>query len=277
MLLVTTTGDQKLPAKNFNFGEMKGLAFQWTGPDVDALLALDTGRRLLAFLREFIVLVAAHSAPDSPIIRQLDALLYAADVLHDRLVRGLFLILGGLIELADTEEEALRWQTLRDRLFPEGMAVVSRSWLEEGAAAADLDTRLDDADRQLLNDTLLPGGRTMASVVTRYQGAGRTLLEKNAERAGERSGQRRADRGRLTQARNQFIQAVALMRTTIEFQDDLDPKIKDRLLGKLDEVEKLADARAARRRAAGLTEVPEDETTVDAADGGATPGNTPGA
>ncbi len=256
-----------MPVKNFNLGEMKGLALQWTGPDAEALQALDTGRRLLAFLREFLVLVAAHSAPESPVIRQLDALLQAADVLHDRLVRGMYLILSGLMELADTEEELLRWQTLRNRLFPEGLAVVTRSWLEEGAAAGDLHTRLDDADRQLLNDTLLPGGRTLASVVTRYEDAGRTLREKNAERAGERSGQRRADQGRLSQARNQFIQAVALMRTTLEFQNDLDPTIKDRLIGKLDEVEKLADARAARRRASGLAEVPEDDATVESTDG----------
>lgn len=253
-----------MPARNFTIGEMGGLSRNWTGPDADALRTLDTGVRLLEFFRGFLLLAAAHAAPGNPLIAQLDALLQAADFLHDRLVRGLFLILSGLIELADTDEEAQAWTRLRDRLFPEGLAINSRTWLEEGNAADGVFERLDAADLTLL-DSLLPGGRTLLSIVERYRDAGRTLLEKDPERAAAREAQQRTGRGTLTQARNQFIQAVALMRTTIQFQSDLDPEIKTRLTAKLDELEKHADARAARRRAAGLAEVPEETTDVGSA------------
>ncbi|MBN2528807.1 MAG: hypothetical protein JXR76_20625 [Deltaproteobacteria bacterium] len=71
------------------------------------------------------------------------------DGVYDRLARGIYGVLGNNALLADADgaEELMSMQT---KLFPNGLANVNRTYLEESGKMALIKGRLTEDDRQLL-------------------------------------------------------------------------------------------------------------------------------
>lgn len=115
------------------------------------------------------------------------------DLLHDRKMRGTYLILSGLAEAADDPADAAALLTLRDHLFPDGLLAVNRSYVDQAGDAHRLPARLGPAHQQMLSTLTTPDGtldqyveqwRTAALGLAQLEGERATLLEQRARGEG---------------------------------------------------------------------------------------------
>lgn len=83
----------------------------------------------------------------------------AADATHDRVLRGLFLVLEALEVLA-SEADAKRLADARGHLFPGGLRMTQRTYAEEAAEAQRAPLRVTADDQALLAAIRLPDGRS---------------------------------------------------------------------------------------------------------------------
>jgi hypothetical protein len=245
--------------------QMAMVARYFVGPARPVLAALPGGENLIAAFERFL---AAISTPDTAVAQQivaLDALLLVLDALHDRLLRGLFLLLESLAELTDDAALAAGYRALQKRLFPGGLAMVNRTWLEEAEAATTVLSRLEPGDDALMAAFRLADGTSFVDLVTRYSDIGRTLGEKDIERAELRAQDKRLSVAQIGEARRLFGNTIGYLESTLTFHG-IAPEVREKLFSKLEEAIKAGEARA-RRRAAG-EQVVEDADTLPITDGG---------
>lgn len=190
---------------------------------------------------------------------------------HDRLVRGMFRTLEGFAELADSAEEAERFRATSARLLPQGLATGQQSWMGEAGNASRIDADLasDGSFRAALEAMVLPGGRTMLTLVESFVAAGlrlgaielrraelRRIIAANVPAASTDAPPAK-EATNLSTARKAWVDAVEALRGILRMaQSPVEGELRDAVLSLLDDAEKRADARARTRVAARKAEDP---------------------
>lgn len=231
--------------KNLNSNEMASLSRHWLGPARVIVAALAMGPALINDHEAFLATLAEGAKPDEGVLALADARSHGADQLFDRLLRGGYHLLAGLAELTDDPVLAARYLEVRDRLYPEGLAMTQQSFLSESAAAESAYSRLSEADQALLATVPLPEGGTLAQVVAAWAAAGVALREAEHERASLRLASGGVSASVQMAARNRWIRSVHMLVASLEYAEI---SVADRnvLLAKLREAEAHADQRARR-------------------------------
>jgi hypothetical protein len=158
----------------------------------------------------------------------------AADIEHDRLLRGEYTLLDALEILTGDG----RWAALRDRVFPGGLSMTQRTYAEEAGEAQRAAKRLDEADAAALRSVALPDGRTAFDVFQAWVAAGVALesVEKRRLRLGERVA---VEQVRSIDLRNRWIRAVRMLESVVAIRGGDHPT-----LAAVREYEAMADRRA---------------------------------
>lgn len=191
---------------------------------------------------------------------------------HDRLVRGMFRTMDGFAELAGSAEEAERFRAISVRLLPQGLATGQQSWMGEAGNASRIDADLasDGAFRAELEALVLPGGRTMLSLVESFVATGlrlgaielrraelRRIIAANAPAATPTDAPPAKEATNLSAARKAWVDTVETLRGILRMaQSPVEGELRDAVLSLLDDAEKRADARARTRVAARKVEDP---------------------
>lgn len=212
--------------------------------------------------------------------RQLEVLLAelteriaAADLRHDRKARAIHAALQALIE--GTDDVVLRqlYLTLQQLLFPEGLAIVNRTFSYQVGAVEALEQRM--TPEKLAELASIPVGReTLADWYAAWVSSGSELGKLVTEREFVYKRTGRGGSGvvdiDLRAARVQWVNTIQTYLSTLELLD-LDQPVRERLLGSLE----AAVAHALRSREPGVEdpEVPGDAPGDEP--GGEPPGDAP--
>lgn len=183
----------------------------------------------------------------------------AVDAEHDRKIRGVFGVLTGLAELAASEERARHYLDLRDRLLPEGLRAVQRSYMGQAGEIPLLKGRLDEKTRRALSEIQTPEG-PLTVHVDAWMSAASKLSDLEGKRMDivEASGDtRKAD---VQRARNEWIRVVNGLRANL-LLDGATPEDTHRVFRYLDHEEGRADRRlpAEASTPAELPDTPPEE------------------
>jgi hypothetical protein len=138
------------------------------------------------------------------------------DAEHDRLLRHLFGLLDALAELSEPDMGE-RLRTVRTRLFPDGLPMLNRPYAEHAREAERAATRLDDADRALLQAIALPGGGSIHDAVLTWMRACEALgaFERRRTDAEESA---RTLVFRQVVVRNRWIRAIEALQTQVRLR-----------------------------------------------------------
>lgn len=182
---------------------------------------------------------------------------------HDRKVRGIYGALTAFAELVDNPDKAAQYLGLRDKLFPEGLAVVNWSYVDEAGEADLVEGRLSHADRVLLKYLPYPGGKLWDAHERRLASARRLgELERKKQ---ELMRARETREGRLgpidvIKARNAWIRAVRAFLGVLELEKNIAPEMRRRILGPLEDAVRKAAARGGNEHDVGPLSTTEIET-----------------
>jgi hypothetical protein len=233
---------------------------QWlTGEAVRAPLDRHAlGQAVLAELRKAhdrLVLQAERRRQYEAALARLTRMITAADLRHDRKARALHAALQGLIEAEDDAGVRELYLSVQTLLFPEGLAIVNRSFSYQAGAIEALEKRVTPEILSQLASLML-GTRTLASLYLDWVAAGNDLggLVAERERLLDRTGRgsaaedvdMRAARLQWINTVHAFLSALALM--------DLAQEERAAVLSPLE-----AEVAAAVRSRGGETEEPGDE------------------
>lgn len=176
----------------------------------------------------------------------------ALDAEHDRKIRGVFGFLTSLAELSDTEDRARHYLDLRDKLLPDGLRAVQRSYVDQGGEIVLLQGRLDDVAKRALADIGTPEGPLHLHVQAWMKAATR-LGQLEQKRLDLTSGASPSDtrKSDVLRARNEWIRVVNALQTNLQL-DEVTPEDMHRIFRYLD----AAEAKASRR---SPVEAPKDE------------------
>lgn len=206
---------------------------------------------------------AAHTGllalqPTAPTARAASLMAEAAalDQTHDTLIRGVHGLLGGLILLADTPEQAEAYAHLRTVLLPEGLDHIQKTYRGEAGAAEMLASRLeaDAAARKQLKDIQV-GKKPLAAFVTRWIEAARQLGKLESERAQLDATPAEGGGAKLLAARNGWIRAVNALLANAELAE-VDEATDRLIFGTLRAAERNADRRGRGGDKSGETPPP---------------------
>ncbi|HWN66110.1 MAG TPA: hypothetical protein VNM90_00655 [Haliangium sp.] len=188
----------------------------------------------------------------------------ALDLEHDDVLRGIWFYLQSQVCLAREPAERQEVERLRDRLLPEGLTAVNKSYREEAGQAELAASRLTEHDRALLQAMVMRDGRTLLDLVQRWVELARQIGELDRERAGDvRDEVPRPAEARA--ARHRWIRTVIAMRDVAGLVAAQNPAIQE-ILGRVTAAEQVADRRAARGDTSGEPVPPEDEGSEDGKD-----------
>ncbi len=174
------------------------------------------------------------------------------DLLHDRKQRGTYFILTGLAEAANDPADAAAILALRDHLFPEALAGINRSYLDQAGDAHRLPARINPAQQQLLSSLTTPDG-TLDQYVEQWRTAALELAALDTQRA-ELLTQRASGEGGATpeqarQAMLQWVRVAHALENSLMMDPDVTEDVRARILAPLQRAE--LQARRRRNRAAG--------------------------
>ena len=195
----------------------------------------------------------------------------AADLRHDRKARAIHAALQGLIE--GTDDPVLRqlYMILLQLLFPEGLAIVNRSYDYQAGAVEALERRMTP-DKLAELESIPVGRETLADWYRAWIAAGNELGNLMTEREYVYKSTGRGGSGMvdvdLRAARLQWVNTIQTYLSTLDLMD-LGQNDRERLLSPLE----AAVAHALRNREPGL---PGDEPAAPG-DEPATPGDEPSA
>ena len=240
--------------KRLTTGEMLQITTAWVDKKHRHGQLLLAQKELAAFLPH---ISAAHEAlmktqaslPESG--QGLHENMEQVDALHDELVRGLFGLCTALGHLAEKSEDRFAFWALRDRLFPEGLSLVGKSFQDEAGQAQLAANRLTDDDKKRMAACQV-AGTTLSALFARYTQTARTLGELSLARDTPEAGAKtRAD---CVAARSGWIRAVGAVLNLIDLIDPQEELVRE-VITPLRELEK----RASRRRT--KPETPEPITS----------------
>jgi hypothetical protein len=260
-----------MAARNLLTAEMMTVSERWTSAKSDRGL-LGAIPLLAAMLP---MIDAAHAAlldaqrvdEGADSVKELAALSAEGgetDQRHDRKGRGVWKVLDGLADLADSPEESDGYAALRDRFMPDGQSILQASWATESGNAQRLEKELrDDTFSRALAEVPLPGRKaTLLDAVKAHISAGRRLGVIEARRGVIEAelkvtrAARAADgaTSALVKARNQWIRVVNAIVANLDLVTDLTDDVRAQIVGPYLRIEQAADRRASARRTAGSTE-----------------------
>jgi hypothetical protein len=191
------------------------------------------------------------------------------DTRHDRKARGLYYALTAFADLADDPDDTAAYLALRDRIFVHGLKVIQWSYADEAGEAKLVDERVTPADRALLKQLPMPGGKLMDAHTARVK-AGNRLGELDRKRialSSHTDGAQGATQGDVMRARNNWIRVVNAFVATLDLEENLSEASWERILGPLREAERRADRRGNATAASqgsespGAGEAPENTST----------------
>lgn len=204
-------------------------------------------------------------------VRALIDLCTRLDGTHDCKGRGLYNLLGGLIDASDDEDEVARYRELQALLFPQGLRVLRLPYIEEGGAAVELDRAVGPEIRKQLGAVTV-GSQTLEQVFEAWMQAGHELGEAVRQRAELQASLRRqgsvAETIDLRAGRRDWQQAVRGLLWAIDARPELHA-LREPVMAALE----AGVETALRRRSAGgggedeLDEPGEVEDQGEAADG----------
>lgn len=237
--------------KDLSFATMVHITAAWVDPKAVRPLLEKTKR--VAPLMEDVEsahagLVKAHHKENAAegAIAAIQTEQLALDQIHDRKARGAFHVLSGLIDIADSLEEAAPYQTALETLFPDGLRIITATYSDEAGRTKLTRERITPAVKATLKGISSPDG-TLLKTVTRWLDAGdalgaleekRAKLEAASARHYETSG-----RAELLRARNRWIGVVRAVIDMIDLEG-LEGAARDEILGPLER----AVSQSARRR-----------------------------
>ncbi len=168
----------------------------------------------------------------------------ALDATHDLLARGIDAALqGNVLLLSSASQPTNALEALRKRLFPEGMKMVNRTYLEEAGEVEMARERLTTDDRTLLSRIPTLNGH-LEEMVDRWLAAGSELgaLERERIRAAETEAEdQEVTRADVVAARNQWIRVVRAILAGLDLAEGLDEATRSLILQPLqDAAEKAA-------------------------------------
>ena len=148
---------------------------------------------------------------------------------HDFLARGIDAVLTGnaLIangQTADSAVTAEAVEEVRAKLFPSGMVLINRTYLEEAGEVEMAKSRLTDADQALLTQLPIAGG-TLLDAVNSWIAAGEALGTVERKRARITEDENAAEivsRSDVVAARNRWIRVVRAILAGLELTEELD-------------------------------------------------------
>lgn len=203
-------------------------------------------------------LLRASTATEDARLKELSAQAAQVDAVHDTLLRGLYDFLTGLSLLV---EDGQRFITLRDRLFPDGPAMIQRSYRGQAGAAEMIRERLTPAVEQELQSIPVPGTHLGERVEAWLKAAAKlgALEDERAQLANTPP----TPRGMLMNARLSWIRAVNALVANAQLVE-LSPEDDAAIFNSLRQAEAAGDARSARRRTNEVTPEPTPEPDAEA-------------
>lgn len=104
------------------------------------------------------------------------------DRVHDRKARGMFSILNGLAESSDDPAQVTTFLDLLARLYPQGLQVINRSYIDEAGAVVEMQRQVTDEMLTFMASVRV-GSQTLADIYTSWVAAGMALGREARERA----------------------------------------------------------------------------------------------
>jgi hypothetical protein len=185
------------------------------------------------------------------------------DGTHDRKSRGIHGALTAFAELVDDPDKAAKYLALRDKMFPQGLAVVKWSYTDEAGEAELVESRLTPQDHALLKQLPYPGGKLNDAHEARIA-AGRKLgdLERKKQTLiqAHESKEGKVGLADVAKARNGWIRTVRAFVGMIDLEKNLSSAIRHKILGPLEEAERKASKRGGKPE----TEEPKEDGKEDA-------------
>lgn len=163
------------------------------------------------------------------------------DAQHDDLVRGVHALFSALTFLSASPTDRQEWLALRDKLFPEGLSVVSRSYADEAGQAALAMARLTADDRKRMKSMTFGDGNLLA-LVDQYGLVARKLGDAATAKATPAAAV--SSRADSAAARNQWIRLVSAILAAIEMTDASADIVRE-VVSPLRELLRRADRRRA--------------------------------
>ncbi len=157
---------------------------------------------------------------------------------HNDLVRALYALFQVQTYLAPQLVERQSWLRLREAVFPDGLAVISRSHADAAGQAALALARLSADDKKQLKAATL-GKDSMWGLLERYGQVAHKLGEAATACFTPTVNPRRAD---AADARNQWIRVVNAVLAAVDMVPNNDDLLRE-VVAPLREVEKRADRR----------------------------------
>lgn len=187
---------------------------------------------------------------EHPEIRELMAQTRALDADHDRLTRSLHAFVSGLADMADSEERALAYASLRAALFPTGLDINRQSYVVEAGEPALREGRLTAEHRALLEETSVKtkeGETSLRTLLDRLTQVAHALGDAEARKTRLKlESAKPSSRG---PARKEFARIVTHFLSTLELEKSLSSDARTRLLEPLEtELSKAAKARAKAKK-----------------------------
>lgn len=194
------------------------------------------------------------------LVTTLSAKLTAADVHHDRKVRGIYGMLSSLAELCDEEADRPPLLALRDALFPQGLSATRRTYAEQVGAAEQAAHVLTPAQRAALEAIpAQPAVATLAAAFDAYLGAARSLRSVENDRSEAQKAVTPATPSASSRLSDRNA-AVRLLNTLVDYvtlDGEAHPEVVRVFLGPLRALEATADARSAPQAAAAELPKPD--------------------
>jgi hypothetical protein len=194
-------------------------------------------------------------------LARLTKLISDYDVVHDSKGRALYTGLTSLAEGADDPELARLYLDTRDLLFPEGLAIVTRSYAYEAGAIEALERRVTPELLAQL-ESIPMGTQTMAAWYRAWVAAGHELGRLVGQRESLLARTTRGGTGTaevdLRAARGQWIGSVQTFLSALDLMG-LAPELRENLLSAL----AAAVLQATRTREGGSDEPADDPAAGD--------------
>jgi hypothetical protein len=238
----------------FDLLDMLGVSKKWLEPPLITLIeSIPAARGVIPDL------MAAHQGlflpakkPDGPgaavvAIRDEQKLL---DVRYDDLLHGGYWVLTGLASLAMDVLERAAYLSLRDTLFPTGIAGTQLSYSKEGSAATLLEGRLTDSERAVLEQIPLPKNLTrepnLLSAIDEHIEKGKRIgvLEEEKKKKKKQGSEAAVITGpNVAEVRRAWLGAAKALETVLGLRS-VAPEDRDIILAPLLEAEERYDNKA---------------------------------
>jgi len=183
----------------------------------------------------------------SPEVLALQTKTSELDDAHDRLAKGLNLVLLGFSELCRGYGVEDPYAQIRDELFPKGLQITVESYLVQAGDAELREGRLSATSKRALETTVIRtphGDKSLRDLVNDWAKVADELGAAEAEKVRLRAGH--TVEGSSGPARRAWVKVVSLFVQTLELEEGLSESERRAILQPLQD----AEAKAAKKRAA---------------------------